>query len=160
MLLFIMSCVVCYIFVIRSDTWLGDPLGEPILGSVPLLKSDHSQSVALIVNSYSEAGLTTLIGLFVAVGVSLRYNCTSSRLRSTTYALVLFLFGASSILSFFFVTRMKSAYLLQMQFDKINVFLLQPALNLHLLFLVASTLFALALVIMTFGAENGTQETL
>jgi len=154
-----LSCFVCYGIFVLSDAWLGDPLGGPVHGPVPALKSEHSQSVALIVNSYTDAGLTILISLFVVVGFSLRYGHASQHFLSVLHVSVLCLFAVSSVLSFFFATRLKSAYLLQMQFDRINVVLLQPALNFHLLFLLISTLIGLVLVIMALRAQQDTQES-
>jgi hypothetical protein len=133
--------------IILSDAWIGDPLGEAIPGNVPLLQNTHSQSVALLVNSYSDVNLKVLLSLFVAVGFSFQRHSTSNKPLSLSYTLMLCLFGASSILSFFFVTRAKSALLLQMQFERVNVMLIQPALNLHFLFLFIAALCGFFLVL-------------
>lgn len=153
----ILSGVVCSVIFYLSDFWLGDPLGGAIHGAVPPLKSEHSQSVALVISSYPDAGLTILIGLFVVAGFSLRYDASLRNARPILRLLFLCLFAISSISSLFFATSLKSAYLLQLQFDRVNVLLLQSALNLHLLFLFLSAFAAFALVLISLKGLQSVQ---
>lgn len=99
--LFIASCVGCYVVIVMSDTWSDDPLGGAVLGNVPLLKFEHSQSVALLVNSYSDVNMTVLLGLFLAAGFSVHRFSSFKKTLPFSLKMVFCLFGSSSILSFF-----------------------------------------------------------
>lgn len=144
--LFIASCVGCYVVIALSDTWSGDSLGGAVLGNVPLLKFEHSQSVALLVNSYSDINMTVLLGLFLAAGFSAHRFSAFKKTLPFSLKAAFCLFGSSAILSFFFAARLKSELLIQLQFDKVNVLLLQSTLDLHMLFLLFAVLFSLFLV--------------
>lgn len=147
-LAFIVSCLGSYLIIIKSDDWIEDPLGGALSGDIVPLKDVHSQSAALIINSFLEINLTVCVGLFFAAGFAFQRYHTLGRSPSSLAIFTLCLFGSSAILSFFFAARVKSAFLLQMQFDKINLLLFQSILNLHYLFLLIATICGLLLVFM------------
>ncbi|MFA5121398.1 hypothetical protein [Zavarzinia sp.] len=133
-----------------SDFLLGSPIGRPVVVA-PLGKAtDYSQAMAEVVTSTADTNIQLAVGLFIAVG----YVVGKAGIRPRRLALDVALgasFLVAVILSIFFAIKLKSSYLIQMQFDQIDAELLEPAFSANLLAMLVACLLGLALIATHLG---------
>jgi uncharacterized membrane protein len=144
------------IFKFSDSLLLDNSLGGPFkMGPIPdSMKGSYVQAIGQMVGSIADTDTSVTLGLFVAVGLVINFDKDHLRCRLSWKLLPLSWFVLSSILTMFFAIRFKVAFLLQAQFDRIDVELLESALTWHLCCLLSSALSCFLLVLLVLRSKE------
>lgn len=141
-----------YVLLVVSDTLMTDPLGGPVVGSISFDKQSYGQTIGQITTSIADSDIHITLGLFLAVGFALSRDSEHKNSFLFWKMWPLCGFCLSAILSIFFAIKLKTGLLYQLQYDRINIDLLEPVFRAHLLCLLIAALFCFAVLLLCLGS--------
>ena len=112
-----------------SGWMLPDPLGGPVIGNATFEKGAYGQTIGQVLTSFVDTHVNICLALFVVVGFALNADRDGRRASAMTKAVPAAVFLAAAVLSVFFGGKAKLALMVQLQFDRISIELIEPSLN-------------------------------
>lgn len=143
--------IVLYVLLVVGDALAGDPLGGPVIGPMKFDKQAYGQTIGQLASSLTDSSVNIMLGLFALVGFSLSRDLDHQKSHMFWKLGPLCIFGGSSVLSAFFAIKFKAGLLLQLQYDRVNIKLLEPMFSAHLFCLLLATLSSFAIALLCLG---------
>ncbi|BBK38000.1 hypothetical protein STAQ_30780 [Allostella sp. ATCC 35155] len=143
------------VIFLLSDLLLPDPLGGPIIGDPRFDKGAYGQTIGQVLTSFVDTHVNICLALFVVVGFALNADREGRRCPAATKAVPGAVFLVASVLSVFFGGKAKLALLAQLQFDRVSIERIEPALNWQSATLLVAVVAAFALVYLVLRSEEG-----
>lgn len=143
------------VIFLLSDLLLPNPLGGPIIGDPRFDKGAYGQTVGQVLTSFVDTHVNICLALFVVVGFALNADRERRRCPAAIKAVPGAVFLVASVLSVFFGGKAKLALLAQLQFDRVSIERIEPALNWQSATLLVAVVAAFALVYLVLRSEEG-----
>ena len=137
-----------------SERILPDPLGGPVIGNPPFEKGAYGQTIGQVLTSFVDTHVNVCLALFVVVGFALNADRDGRRCPALHKAAAGAVFLVAAVLSVFFGGKAKLALLAQLQFDRVSIELIEPALNWQSAMLLMAVVAAFALVYLVLRPEG------
>lgn len=137
-----------------SDTLMGDYLGGPVVSPGGIIDKALVPEVSAVLTKLTDTVFTVVMGLFVVMGFLAKdgLGTTFAARCAAMFVGVAFLISAMSTV--FFAFKIMIAYLNQIQFARIDFSLLQPTIDMCLLFLFLTTTLCLIFMISSFFSQT------
>lgn len=147
-----LAAVVAFVFGL-SGLLLPDPLGGPVIGNAAFEKGAYGQTIGQVLTSFVDTHVNVCLALFVVVGFALNADREGRRCPTAVKAVPGAAFLVAAVLSVFFGGKAKLALLVQLQFDRVSIELIEPALNWQSAMLLVAVVAAFTLVYLALRPE-------
>ncbi|ROP83673.1 hypothetical protein EDC65_4322 [Stella humosa] len=138
-----------------SDRMLPDPLGGPVIGTPSFEKGAYGQTIGQMLTSFVDTHINICIALFLVVGFALNADREDRHASAAAKAVPAAAFLVSAVLSVFFGGKAKLALMVQLQFDRISIELIEPSLNWQSGMLLAAVISAFSLAYLALRPVAG-----
>ena len=141
-----------------SGSMLPDPLGGPVIGDARFDKAAYGQAIGQTLTSFVDTHVNVCLALFLVVGFALNADRNHLRASAAAKSVPAAAFLVAAVLSVFFGGKAKLALMVQLQFDRISVELIEPSLNWQsglLLAAVAAAFWLAYLSLRPVSADGG-----
>lgn len=154
LMLLALAAAAAVVFLL-SGSMLPDPLGGPVIGDARFDKAAYGQTIGQVLVSFVDGHINICLALFLVVGFALNADRDHRRASAATKAVPGAIFLVAAVLSVFFGGKAKLALMVQLQFDRISVELIEPSLNWQSGLLLVAVVAAFGLAYLTLRPVVG-----
>lgn len=116
------------VIFVGTSRLLPDPLGGPVIGDPVFDKAAYGQAVGQLMASFVDTNTNLSLALFVVVGFALMQDREHRRAPASWKAVAASAFLPATALSIYFGSKAKLGLMVQLQFDRVSIERLEPAL--------------------------------